>query len=118
MVVESIHQLLDFTLVYKNTRVCVFDDRCYHVAACSALPDSSQYQIATSLKPKNGVFPVCRKCLQLLQYQGYDDIKARKEHYSQQVFERFNLLDFWKQFHLYPVSEKRDMRKPIQSNSS
>jgi hypothetical protein len=115
---ELVSQLLDFTLVYKNTRVCLLDDQSYHIAACKSLSFMPQYRIVTSVKSIGKKLSVCRNCLQLLQYKGYDDVKARKEAYSIQVFEQFTLDDFWSQYHLYPVSEKRDMRKPIHGTSS
>jgi hypothetical protein len=115
---DLISQLLDFTLVYKNTRVCLLDDHTYHIAACKSITDNPQYRIATSVKAIDKALPVCRGCLQLLQYKGYDEVKARKEAYSRQVFEQFKLKGFWSQYHLYPVSEKRDMRKPIQATNT
>ena len=112
--VNTLHQLLDFTLVYKNTRIWLETSSCYHLASCKLLPiANSEVHIGTSLKALTKTVPVCKACLQKLQYQGFDDQKARKEVYSQQVFEKFNLAAFWIQFHLYPVSEKRELRKSL-----
>ena len=110
---SQLSTLLDFTLVFKNSRVCVEDELCYHVASCSSLPKLPNYQIFTSISAVAEHKLVCKSCLQTLQYKGYDELKARKEAYSRQVFERFSLQAFWHEHTLYPVSERRDMRKEL-----
>lgn len=110
---SRLHQLLDFTLVYKNSRVCVADGDQYHIANCSYLPKAAQVTVFTSIKAGFEQARVCKHCLQILAYKGYDAQKARREHYSQQVFEQFKLETFWQSHHLYPVSEKNQMRKPL-----
>lgn len=110
---SQLQQLLDFTLVYKNSRVCIADQGRFHIANCGELPKDLSVSIFTSLKAGVNSVMVCKSCLQKLQYKGYDAVKARKEHYSLQVFEQFKLETFWQSHHLYPVSEKREMRKPV-----
>lgn len=110
---REIKFLLDFTLVYKNSRLIVLDGHRYHPAVCSDLPVGEVWHISTSLIALGGAARVCPACLQKLQYQGYDAQKARKESYSRQVLESFSLDRFWTDFHLYPVSEKRDIRKNL-----
>jgi len=107
--------LLDFTLIFKNSRVVAIDSNCYHISNCSSFPKTDYYHIATSLQSVSVDLPVCKDCLQKLQYRGYDSHKARKEAYSMQVYERFSLNEFWRQHYLYPVSEKRDIRKVLGS---
>jgi hypothetical protein len=108
--------LLDFTLVYKNSRVCTIDSSIYHLAHCAQFPHSNKYEVATSLQVSEQPLTVCKACLQTLQYKGFDSQKARKEAYSLQVFENFKLEEFWRQFHIYPVSEKRDLRKLLKAD--
>lgn len=108
----AIAQLIDFTLCYKNSRVSVVSGGILHVCRCKDLPDSAELFIATDSKSVK-VNPVCRECLQKLHYEGYDSMKARRESYSQQVAERFSLDKFWQQFKLYPVSEKKEPRRPL-----
>jgi len=109
-----LHHLLDFTLVYKNTRIWLEGEHSYHLASCNSLRITEDtVRIGTSLKGLGKKVPVCKACLQTLQYRGFDDQKARKEVYSQQVYEKFDLDEFWGTYHLYPVSEKRDLRKSI-----
>jgi|TARA_B110000503_G_scaffold143548_1_gene245722 hypothetical protein len=114
---REVRSLLDFTLVYKNSRLIVLDGQRYHLAECPDLPRSDIWHISTSLVALGGG-SVCSSCLQKLQYQGYDAQKARKESYSRQVLERFSLDQFWTDFHLYPVSEKRDIRKSLLRSES
>lgn len=110
----QLHHLLDFTLVYKNSRVFIEDRTCYHVAFCSDLNISlNQVRIGTSDKALSKPLPVCQACLQKLHYKGYDKMKARKEAYSRQVLEKFSLESFGLTYHLYPVSEKRELRKSL-----
>lgn len=116
---DRIMALLDFTLVFKNSRVLVLDTSCYHICNCKRLPSELQLSVATSLRPtQTKALNVCRDCLQTLHYQGYDLTKARKEAYSHQVFETFKLAAFWRQYPMYPVSEKREKRKPISWSAS
>ena len=115
---SDLRALLDFTLVYKNSRVLIADGRRYHLAECAELPISESLHIATSLAALAGGSGVCHACLQKLQYQGYDAQKARKEGYSRQVLDGFSLTRFWREFHKYPVSEKRDIRKSLTRSVS
>ncbi|MFT4674801.1 MAG: hypothetical protein ACI9PX_000948 [Reinekea sp.] len=115
---HEVRSLLDFTLVYKNSRLIVLDGQCFHLAECPNLPRSENLHISSSLAPLDGAGSVCSTCLQKLQYQGYDAHKARKESYSREVLDRFSLDQFWTDFHLYPVSEKRDIRKSLTRSES
>jgi hypothetical protein len=111
---DRLHHLLDFTLVYKNSRILVEDERCFHFARCEQFPaDKSVVRVGTSLRALSKSVTVCQACLQKLHYKGYDSQKARKEAYSRQVFENFSWNDFATAYHLYPVSEKRELRKKI-----
>ena len=114
----DLRSLLDFTLVYKNSRVLIADGRRYHLAQCAELPVSEPLYIGTSLAALGAAGAVCLACLQKLQYQGYDAQKARKEGYSRQVLDNFNLTQFWSEFHKYPISEKRDIRKSLSMSVS
>jgi hypothetical protein len=109
---QQLMHLLDFTLVYKNSRIIMLDDKRFHVAFCSVFPIQESYLVSTALIEPN-VVRVCEHCLTRLHYKGYDPLKARKEAYSLQVLEEFQLSQFWAQFPTYPVSEKRDIRKQI-----
>ncbi|WP_320825303.1 hypothetical protein [Reinekea sp.] len=115
---SDLRSLLDFTLVYKNSRVLIADGHNYHLAECDAMPLSEPLHIATSLAALAGASRVCQACLQKLQYQGYDAQKARKEGYSRQVLDSFSLTRFWSEFHKYPISEKRDIRKSLTKSVS
>ena len=115
---REVRCLLDFTLVYKNSRLIVLEGQRYHLAVWPDLPVSDILHISTSLIAFGGAASVCPACLQTLQYQGYDAQKARKESYSRQVLEDFSLDQFWTSFHLYPVSEKRDIRKRLPMSES
>ena len=111
---SDIHHLLDFTLVFKNSRIWLEDGLVYHLAQCDELKKSQQsFKIGTSERALTSGTSVCPACLQKLQYKGYDAHKARKENYSRQVLERFTLTAYWRQYHQYPVSEKREMRKSL-----
>jgi len=115
---SELRSLLDFTLVYKNSRVLIADGRRYHLAECAEMAISESLRIGTSLAALAGASKVCQTCLQKLQYQGYDAQKARKEGYSRQVLDNFNLTQFWSEFHKYPISEKRDLRKSLTRSVS
>ena len=111
---HQLSRLLDFTLVYKNSRVLVRDQNKFHLCVCASFPrEPSSYQIATSESVFDGRPPVCRDCLQTLHFKGYDATKARKEAYSEQVWERFKLTDYWATYSQYPISEKRDKRRGL-----
>lgn len=112
---SEVHHLLDFTLVYKNSRIWIEDERHFHVSFCSAFTRRDKYRIGTSKRALKAGRSICPKCLQKLQYKGYDDLKARKEAYSRSVLEAFTLDQFWRGHILYPVSEKRDLRKNLES---
>ncbi|MDN3650307.1 hypothetical protein QWZ13_15465 [Reinekea marina] len=109
---SGVSHLLDFTLVYKNTRCIVRDKSVFHVAHCEQFPIDDSLFVATNITvnmPKQ----VCPDCLKIIHYKGYDPLKARKEAYSQQVLQNFTLSEFWRHYALYPVSEKREIRKSI-----
>jgi hypothetical protein len=110
---HQLSYLLDFTLVYKNTRVAVLDAHCFHVAFCTSFPEQDTLNITTDSQLSNAS-SVCDACLARLHYKGYEPLKARKEAYSAQVLSSFSLTQFWKEFPIYPVSEKRDIRKTIK----
>lgn len=109
---QQLTYLLDFTLVYKNSRVIVADNKRYHVAYCSDFPVQETLVVSTSIVDAEAA-NVCEHCLARLHYKGYEPLKARKEAYSLQVLEAFTLSQFWAQFPVYPISEKRDIRKYI-----
>lgn len=109
---QQLMHLLDFTLVYKNSRVIVLENKRFHVAFCSEFPIQESYLVSTNVIEPNSA-GVCEHCLTRLHYKGYEPLKARKEAYSLQVLEEFKLQQFWVQFPTYPVSEKRDIRKQI-----
>ncbi len=114
---SQLHMLLDFTLVFKNSRVLVIDKHYYHVACCDRLFIQAEYQIATSLRSMQLGKVICPDCLQRLNYDGYDRTKARREAYSEKVLDSFQLSAFWKHYPMYPVSEKKEMRKPLQPSA-
>ncbi|MEJ2042207.1 MAG: hypothetical protein P8X74_04295 [Reinekea sp.] len=113
----QLQMLLDFTLVYKNSRILLEDKTCFHVARCGQLSISDRCTIATSQRGLNSSSQVCQACLQRLGFNGYDMTKARREAYSHKVLETFQLSSFWKQYPMYPVSEKRDKRKSLEDGS-
>lgn len=111
---SALNRLLDFTLVYKNSRVILHDAERYHLCVCARFPHKQTgYAVATSEVVFSGTPRVCRDCLQTLHFNGFDATKARKEAYSEQVWERFELRDFWTVYTQYPVSEKRDKRRSL-----
>lgn len=109
----ELHQLLDFTLVYKDSRVWVADQHHYHLSFCKSFPPDDSLRIGTSLQALKEDIAVCPDCLQILQYQGYDALKARKEAHSRRVMEQFSLPEFWQSHRLYPVSAKKNLRKAL-----
>lgn len=109
----ALQHLLDFTLVFKNSRVIVIDEDCFHIACCVSLPKKPMFQVATELVKATGQ-RVCSDCLKILHYKGYDPIKARKEAYSRQILMDFKLSEYKSKYPFYPVSEKRELRKPIR----
>ncbi|EAR10267.1 hypothetical protein [Reinekea blandensis] len=112
---HQLSRLLDFTLVYKNSRVLVKDHNRYHLCVCASFPgEQGTFQISTSEKVFDGKPSVCGDCLQTLHFKGYDATKARKEAYSEQVRERFKLPDYWAIYTQYPISEKRDKRRGLK----
>ncbi|TXR54042.1 hypothetical protein [Reinekea thalattae] len=110
---HQLMQLLDFTLVYKNSRVIILDIDEYHIAACQRSKQLEKLSITTRLAEKNNNMHVCKACLQTLQFQGYDDQKARKEHYSEDIYRKFNLAQFWTGYQQYPVAVFKEVRKPL-----
>ncbi len=110
---EALKRLLDFTLVFKNSRVILNDRQIFHISYCELFPRQSEYHIFTSAAGLPPGSQVCESCLQRLQFRGYDAHKARKEAYSKQVFVNFSLSDFWKRFPKYPISENREIRKNL-----
>lgn len=109
---QGIAQLIDFTLSYKNSRVAVISAGYLHISRCKSLPESTELFITTNSKVVKE-YAVCRECLQKLHYEGYDSTKARRESYSHQVAEQFSLEQFWQQYKLYPVSEKKEPRRAL-----
>lgn len=109
---DNLHHLLDFTLVYKNSRVILLADNVYHLARCSKLPSQGRFKIATKVIGDKSL-SVCPDCLSVLHYKGYDPLKARKEAYSRAILDSFSLSEFKTKYPFYPVSEKRELRKKI-----
>lgn len=104
-------RLLDHCLCYKNSRVSIVVDDALHVAHCDLFPERDQYKVGTSARAFEGQPLVCQACLQILNYKGYDEHKARKEHYNRQVLERFTLDAFWSGYLLYPLNRDREKVK-------
>lgn len=112
--VGEMSRLLDFTLVYKNSRVILRDEDCFHLCVCRTFPsDRPTFVVSTSESAFVDDLTVCGDCLQTLHYKGYDATKARKEAYSEQVRKGFRLSEFWSVYTQYPVSEKRDKRRAL-----
>lgn len=111
---SKLGRLLDFTLVYKNSRVVMMDRHCFHVANCDQLPIASSAQIATSFRAIGASSAICRECLQLLSFQGYDEQKARKAGYNRSVLEKFRLDAFWREYPPYPLKLGRELVKPLE----
>ncbi|MFQ3231669.1 MAG: hypothetical protein ACI9DO_003059, partial [Reinekea sp.] len=61
--------LLDFTLVYKNSRVIVMQDNRFHVAYCSEFPVQTDYLVSTNFIGSSEL-RVCEHCLTRLHYKG------------------------------------------------
>lgn len=106
-------RLLDHCLCYKNTRVAIVVNDLLHVARCDELPEHDHYRVGTSARAFEGQPAVCPACLQILGYRGYDEHKARKEHYNRQVVERFTLEAFWSDYPLYPLNRDREKVKRL-----
>lgn len=106
-------RLLDHCLCYKNSRVALLEDGVLHLARCDVLPEKSRYRVGTSTRALEGIETVCTACLQVLSYKGYDELKARKERYNQQVVDRFSLDAFWSDHGLYPLNREREKVKPL-----
>ena len=53
---------------------------------------------------------VCSKCMQRLRYNGYDEMKSRKEIYNKELIMGFNIDQFYENYPKYPVKlgETRD----------
>ena len=86
-------------------------DDVLHVARCDCFPERDQYRAGTSARAFEGQPLVRTACLQILNYKGYDEHKARKEHYNRQVVERFTLDAFWSGYLLYPLNRDREKVK-------
>ncbi|MEX1216273.1 hypothetical protein [Saccharospirillum sp.] len=106
-------RLLDYCLCYKNSRVAIIDEGVLHLAQCDRFPDRDQYRAGTSMRAFEATSTVCSSCLQTLNYQGYDEQKARKEYHNRRVLERFSLEAFWSDYVLYPLNRDREKVKPI-----
>lgn len=109
----SLGRLLDYCLCYKNSRVAVVEADVLHLAHCDQFPGRDQYRVGTSARAFEGSPEVCPACLQILNYQGYDEQKARKEYYNRQVVRSFSLDAFWSEYVLYPLNREREKVKPI-----
>lgn len=109
---SSLHHLLDFSLVYKNSRVLVIVGKRFHIASCESLPNQTTYRVATSVGDEQSL-KVCPDCLKIMHYKGYDPVKARREAYSRQILDDFRLTEYKSKYPFYPVSEKRELRKQI-----
>lgn len=109
----SIYHLLDFTLGFKNSRIVVVDGSTYHLARCEQISEQSEYLVASASRALNSEVTVCRACLQKLHFDGYDSVKARRQAYSESVWQTFSLEKFWQKYPVYPISEKRNARKSL-----
>lgn len=108
---SALGRLLDHCLCYKNSRVATAAGNVLHVARCDQFPERDEYRVGTSARAFEGQLLVCQACLQILNYKGYDDHKARKEHYNREVVERFTLDAFWSAYGLYPLNRDREKVK-------
>ncbi|MHA7881546.1 MAG: hypothetical protein ACX931_17290 [Saccharospirillum sp.] len=107
-------RLLDFTLVYKNSRVALIDGACYHLAHCDQIPQVASVTLATATRALGAGRSVCPGCLQQLAFLGYDEHKARKAGYNRSVLERFTLESFWRHYPPYPIKLGRELVKPLE----
>lgn len=110
---RQVGRLLDHTLCYKNSRVVLAGQGCYHLSHCDALQPGDEVTIATSLHPLGTLKSVCSACLQLLGYRGYDQQKARKEGYNARVLADFSLQEFWHEYPPYPIKRGRELVKSL-----
>lgn len=110
---HQVGRLLDHTLCYKNSRVVLVAQGCYHLSHCEVLQANEEVTIATSMQPLSPVLSVCPACLQLLGYQGYDAHKARKEGYNARVLADFSLSQFWREYPPYPIKRDRELVKAL-----
>lgn len=102
---SELRVLKDKTLAYKNSRVWVEHDDTFHLAYCEQMQGVRHRQktVRCGSEQPPDELDVCLQCLSLLHYQGVDARRIRRNEFTEQVQERFELTSFKEQFPFYPL---------------
>lgn len=95
----------DKTLAYKNSRLWVEHDDKFHLAYCEQMQSVRHRQktVRCGSEQPSEELEVCLQCLSLLHYEGVDARRIRRNEFTEQVQERFDLDEFKQQFPFYPL---------------
>ncbi len=103
-----LHQQLDKTLSYKNSRVWVIGAQAFHLANCQRVKQMRHQQqsvhISNCQVPEE--LPVCAHCLLELKHQGLDSRRMRRVDYVEQLVENYSLEMYMQQYDIYPLAAK------------
>lgn len=110
---SQVLRLIDYTLLFKNSRVVIHDEHCFHVCACDQI--KHQEMLTLSNKSKNAV---CSACLQLIHYKGYDEHKNRRQQLSESILTEFSIEQFFLEFPVYPIDRHSEVYQPLFESSS
>lgn len=101
-----LHQQLDRTLSYKNSRIWVIENNQFHIANCEKIKRlrlaGSDVLISNQLISKE--FTVCPHCLLELQYQGLDARRMRRMDFVEQLIKNFSLDEYCEHYPIHPIN--------------
>lgn len=114
----NVRVLEDRTLAYKNARVLLVNmskesaEQIFHVAGCNELRQIES-DVLLANQVANPHLKVCKHCLQVLRYEGYDAVRNRHIHYSERVYESFEVGSFFDKYPHYPISNVQQSHEEL-----
>lgn len=103
----AVRLLDDRTFAYKNARVLVWSadpmrQGLFHLCACEQFHPESTLVVGCEVP---AAASVCAACLDYLQYEGHNSVRARHRDYYAKVRQQFRAQDFFSRYPHYPLPE-------------
>lgn len=102
---NALHQQLDRTLSYKNSRVWVIEDEQFHIANCERIKRLRRagMDVTISNQSISKDLTICPHCLLELQYKGLDARRMRRVDFVEQLVKDFCLDEYCEHYSTYPL---------------
>lgn len=102
---SALHQQLDRTLSYKNSRIWVIEDEQFHIANCEKIKRLrlAGTDVTISNQSIANELTICPHCLLEIQYKGLDARRMRRADFVEQLVKGFSLDEYCEHYPIHPL---------------